>query len=320
MCFGTVNKFDVHFNGKLIEQVPRYKYLGTIVRCTKRINQEIFLENSSFICDKSRKSIFGLQKKVKFTKILPPEIQLEMFDTMIKPNHYPLYHFDDISEPKNEPTDRVIRLINIKTVNEFVQRIEKENWDHIYNVEDPQEAYSRFSNLLRRHYCESFPKIMITGKYRNRLPWLTEGLKTSIRHKNKLYKLSVKKPLLMNVANYERYRNKVNHLIKIAEKLHHQEMFQENKNNLTKTWSLIKNIIWKNKYTKSCGQFLDGNYTITDKAKISNMFNNFFTNIGVNLANQIPKSNHGPRKYLEGSYLHSMFFQTSFTNRSIHYY
>ena len=123
----------------------------------------------------------------------------------------------------------------------------------------------------------------------------------------------------MNIANYKRYRNKVNHLIEIAEKLHHQEMFQENKNNLTITWSLIKNI-WENNYTKSCGPFLDGNNTITDKAKISNMFNNFFTNIGVNLAKQIPKSNHGPWKYLEGSYLHGMFFQTSFTNRRLHYY
>ena len=83
MCFGTVDNFDVQFNGKLIEYI--YKYLGTIVRCTKRINQDIFSENSSFICDKSRKAIFGLHKKVKFSKILPPEIRFEMFDKMIKP-------------------------------------------------------------------------------------------------------------------------------------------------------------------------------------------------------------------------------------------
>ena len=83
--FGTVDNFEVHFNRKLIEQVPWYKYLGTIVRCTKRINQDIFLENSSFICDKSRKAICGLQKKVKFSKILRPEIRFEMYDTMIKP-------------------------------------------------------------------------------------------------------------------------------------------------------------------------------------------------------------------------------------------
>ena len=59
MCFGTGEECDVYFNGKLIQQVRRYKYLGTIVRCTKRINQGIFSENSSFVCDKSRKAIFG---------------------------------------------------------------------------------------------------------------------------------------------------------------------------------------------------------------------------------------------------------------------
>ena len=63
---------------------------------------------------------------------------------------------------------------------------------------------------------------------------------------------------------------------------------------------------------KSCGQFLDGKNTITDKAQVSNMFNNFFTNNSVNLANQIPKSNHKPRKYLEGSYLHNMFYKQKF--------
>ena len=50
-------------------------------------------------------------------------------------DHYLLYHFDDISEPKNEHPDRVIRLIDIKTVNAFVQMIERQNWDHINNSE-----------------------------------------------------------------------------------------------------------------------------------------------------------------------------------------
>ena len=45
----------------------------------------IVSENSSSICDKSRKAIFGLQKKVTFSKILPPKIRFEMFDTMTKP-------------------------------------------------------------------------------------------------------------------------------------------------------------------------------------------------------------------------------------------
>ena len=41
------------------------------------------------------------------------------------------------------PLIELLRLINIKTVNEFVHRIEKENWDHIYNSEDPKNLIVR---------------------------------------------------------------------------------------------------------------------------------------------------------------------------------
>ena len=59
-------------------------------------------------------------------------------------DHYPLYHFDDISEPKNEPTDRVIRLINIKTVNEFAQRIERETGITFITLKIPQRLSPDF--------------------------------------------------------------------------------------------------------------------------------------------------------------------------------
>ena len=41
------------------------------------------------------------------------------------------------------PLIELLRLINIKAVNEFVHRIEKENWDHIYNSEDPKNLIVR---------------------------------------------------------------------------------------------------------------------------------------------------------------------------------
>ena len=85
MCFGADDKVEINFNGKPIEQVQQFKYLGTVVRSIKRRNQNIFSENSSFICTKARKATFSIQKKVKFFKLLPPEIRFEIFDTLIKP-------------------------------------------------------------------------------------------------------------------------------------------------------------------------------------------------------------------------------------------
>ena len=78
MSFGATGQFKVYYNGSIIMQVDEYKYLGTIVRSTKR-------RNFSLIGDKSRKAIFGLQKKLKCIKALPTEIRFDIFDTMIRP-------------------------------------------------------------------------------------------------------------------------------------------------------------------------------------------------------------------------------------------
>ena len=85
MGFGMAGQFAVYYNGNVIKQVEEYKYLGIIIRPIKRWNQDVFYKKYSFICDKSRKAIFGLQKKLKCVKALTPEIKLDIFDTMIRP-------------------------------------------------------------------------------------------------------------------------------------------------------------------------------------------------------------------------------------------
>ena len=79
-------------------------------------------------------------------------------------------------------------------------------------------------------------------QYRNRLPWLTTGLKESIKHKNKLYQLSLRHPTVYNVTQYKRYRNMVTKLLKQQEKEYYQSQIVDNKNNLRKTWMIIKKL------------------------------------------------------------------------------
>ena len=55
LCFGTSETFTVYFNGKLIEQVDQYRYLGVIVWSLNKLNQDIFFNNYRVISDKSRR-------------------------------------------------------------------------------------------------------------------------------------------------------------------------------------------------------------------------------------------------------------------------
>ena len=75
--------------------------------------------------------------------------------------------------------------------------------------------------------------------------------------------------------NYKRYRNKLNKLLLDAERNHYNDILNNNKNNMKKSWKILKEIINKKKNSKSCSRFeINGTYT-TDKYKIANGFNNF---------------------------------------------
>ena len=66
MCYGTDENMNVFFNGKPIEQVNQYKYLGVIVRSINKVGQDMYSNNYRFISDKSRRAVFSMKRKLKF--------------------------------------------------------------------------------------------------------------------------------------------------------------------------------------------------------------------------------------------------------------
>ena len=63
MAYGNVEPFAVYFNGKPIEQVTRYKYLGNITKAIRIPSEDIFGDNYTYLCDQARKAIFCMLQK-----------------------------------------------------------------------------------------------------------------------------------------------------------------------------------------------------------------------------------------------------------------
>ena len=225
-------------------------------------------------------------------------------------DHFPVF---TINKACNEEV--IQKYINKRSYsqqnhNRFIQEIDEFNWDQIYNLESCQDAFTFFHTNLKSIYEKSFPLKTFKVGYLNRKPWLTTGLKNSIKVKNKLYMKSKKYKSEYLDNKYKLYKKQLSKLLKIAEKQHYHHLLESNKRNLKKSWAIIKDVIGKKKIENSnCNkEFLIDGRIVSDKNVIANNFNNFFSNIGKNLAKDIPENNINPLQYMGNIRCEHSFF------------
>ena len=128
--------------------------------------------------------------------------------------------------------------------------------------------------------------------------------------KNKLYHISKKIPCVRTERAYKEYKNTLSILLKKAEKNYYKELISDNKDNMRKSWSIIKSVIGKYKQANIQKTFKLDDHTITDNKKIiSDKFNDFFINVGPNLAKAIPNSSKSPLYCMKDRVLESIFLE-----------
>ena len=77
------------------------------------------------------------------------------------------------------------------------------DWANVLSESNAQKAYSTFYSTFSQLYNTHFPIKTIKIGYKNRKPWLSSGLKKSIKMKNKLYKRKNKTKKPEHEAEYK---------------------------------------------------------------------------------------------------------------------
>ena len=83
-------------------------------------------------------------------------------------------------------SDVDVHMYKIPEKKQFYHVVSTVNWNEIDRTTDTQQALDLFHNQHTELYDKHFLKVRIK-KYSNRKPRLSEGLKNSINHKNRLY-------------------------------------------------------------------------------------------------------------------------------------
>ena len=223
-------------------------------------------------------------------------------------DHYPIFHCNiNIKEKAN---DLYIwkRTLNTLNTQNFLNLLSNADWSEVFSTTNAQEAFTKFHNKLKLLYDEAFPKRRIKIRYNCKKPWLTEEIKQAIKWKNKLYIKSKKIPSAFNEITYKDHRNKLNKQMNKAEKDYYNELINLNKNDIKRTWTIIKEIINKNKKRNVQTNFkMSDNTTTSDKLLIAETFNEFFINVGPNLAKSLKNINRVPEHYLKEPLLNTIF-------------
>ena len=224
-------------------------------------------------------------------------------------DHCPVFCISPFSILTHE-TDKYItkRIFNECNKARFVEILNECDWSECLNQTQCQPAFSLFYNQYTTYFNQCFPPTKIKIGYRNRKPWLTETLKKSITYKNKLYRKYIKSKSPADKETYHNYKRCLRTLLRQAERAHYDHQLTQCRNNLRKSWALIKEVIHKKKVTNNNSFIIkiDGTDS-SDPAAIVTAFNDYFVNVGPLLAQSIPSSNIPPTSFIHNTNPISMY-------------
>src|ERR1700733_7535395 len=227
-------------------------------------------------------------------------------------DHFPILSCFSLGIPKRDtfrPKDE--RIVNEARREQFGIYLQNINWDPVMIScahGHPDLAYERFFELYKGAYDSAFP---IGSKSKKagpifKQPWMSTGLLKSSRKKTSLYVKYLKKPTTLNKSKFVEYRNRFKSIRIRAEKNYYAAEFCKHKNDLRKTWRLIRSIMNLGKKESNIETLVINGIQTKDATQIANSFNNYFTNIARSLVNDMPDAPCDFSTYMPSPQMNSM--------------
>ena len=173
------------------------------------------------------------------------------------------------------------------------------DWNRFFQTErnNIDKEFSTFYKTLNKIVNKHAPIKSLSKRLAKRQvkPWITEGIRTSIKLKNKFYAIS-------DNVKYKYYRNKITSLIRMSKKDYYHNFFDNIISNMKKTWEGINSLIHRKSKSSNLFRTLkdpnNDNQQTTNPSRLTNILNIHFATIGNRLANRLPASQHSFNDFL----------------------
>ena len=197
-----------------------------------------------------------------------------------------------------------------KNIHKFNESISKDGlWTQVLNTNDCNTATNEYIKVIKDAFNQSFPLTKLSRTRAKDKKWITKGLRKSCNMKMKLYKKFLKHPTNENKIKFKKYRNILTKLCKKAQENYFYNLLNDTKSSITNLWKIFGPIINPSKKAKNhnINKLKVNDKILTNSKDIAEAFNNYFCNVGTNLANKIPNTTLNYKHYLKHPILETIF-------------
>ena len=172
--------------------------------------------------------------------------------------------------------------------------LRRENWNDMYSMEDPNEAYQ----LLHDKYCKHYFNCLTTktctiNKRSPKEPWMTKEILKKMKKRDRLSKLSNRR------KDYKCLRNEIVSDCRKAEKKYWSSKIQNNMSDIKEHWQILKRIMGQvHDKTSLPNAFRNGNHWITDPKANADAINKYYANVGPETNKSVGQSTRNASHFL----------------------
>ena len=131
-------------------------------------------------------------------------------------DHLPCFISFHSDTSKNSDKRPMTRIFGTKNCATFVTKMSDENWNKKY-MDNDNDWYHKFISIVYRVFQQSFPLVRVSRERFKDKPWMTKGLRISIKHKNRLYRTQLLRPGRQQIVRYNEYKILLRKCLKEAE-------------------------------------------------------------------------------------------------------
>ena len=203
--------------------------------------------------------------------------------------HFKIENFNNAVEVKRIET----RPFSDQKLQNLIIKLTSIDWDSILDSSDIDACCTIFSDRINYDYKKCFPlKVKHISLKRLTKPCITSDVKRLINLKSEYFNMYRRGIISKQTNNL--MKNRLTKEINRAKNSYFIEAFQHYKNDSKKSWKLLHQLTGMNKTKYEIMQLLDGDKLLTDKQEIANGLSTFFSNVALNLDDDLPTNDVSP--------------------------